>query len=669
MRRPIRLIVMALSVVALASLSLPATATHNMDEHSPNMALLSESPNGRDTTNSDMAFWGKYAHQGDYGGLRIFDVTNPAAPSLVGNLVCNGAQNDVNVWDRDGNGQADIAFLSVDRTQSGPNCGSTDVAHDDPAGWEGLRIFDISNPASPTQIGSVYLDCGSHTNTLWPGPGPNEVLLYNSSYPLRPGPTCGQVRGPAAGRDPNHGVIQVVRVTWDPASPLGAVTAAEIAEPKINYPGDPDNQFVPAEHGLPGPPVLEPSMRACHDISVFVPLRLAAAACAEQAQLWRVLPSGLPDTENPLWVYDDTTDETGTTGDVNDPGIVVDFWHSATFSWDGKIVHFEDESFGDGCPPTTTAPAGGDTGRMFFFDSATGAKLSQFMNVTPWETEYCSAHLGNVVPATDKYLLPFAWYMGGVTVIDFTNPASPNRVAHYDAAGGGPPPSPAGDDSFDNWAAYWYEGPSLPGNNLTIYATDGVHDPSDDDGGARGFVSLRADVAANEVNLGHLNPQTQDLVVEQPGGVVMCKGKVATLVGTEGNDVLVGTPGEDVVVGLAGNDRIKTGNGNDTICAGGGKDRVRAGNSAKGGFDLALGEGGRDKLFGQGGRDRLKGGGGKDLIKAGSGKDRLAGQKGNDQLRGQGGADKMNGGPGRDLCNGGAGQDTATKCEKVQLVP
>jgi hypothetical protein len=659
---------MAFGVVALASLSLPATATHNMDEHSPNMAHLSSSPNGRDTTNSDMAFWGKYAYQGDYGGLRIFDLTNPAAPALVGNLVCSGAQNDVNVWDRDGNGTADIAFLSVDRTQSGPNCGSTDVAHDDPTGWEGLRIVDISNPATPTQIGSVYLDCGSHTNTLWPGPGPNEVLLYNSSYPLRPGPTCGQVRGPAAGRDPNHGVIQVVEVTWNPATPLGAVTAAEIAEPKINYPGDPDNKFTPAEHGLPGPPVLEPSMRACHDISVFVPLRLAAAACAEQAQLWRVLPSGLPDTENPLWVYDDTTDETGPTGDINDPGIVVDFWHSATFSWDGEIVHFEDESFDAGeCPPVTevdpTVPnrQPGDTGRMFFFDTATGAKLSQFMSPMPWETDYCSAHLGNVVPATDKYLLTFAWYMGGITVLDFTNPASPSRVAYYDGAG---PTGPAGDDSFDNWAAYWYEGPALPGNSLTIYATDGVHDPSDNDGGARGFLSLRADVAANEIPLDHLNPQTQDLVAG-PGGVVMCKGKIATLVGTNGNDVLVGTPGEDVVVGLGGNDKIKALAGDDTVCAGSGNDEVRGAS----GKDLLLGEGGKDKLLGKGGKDTLRGGAAKDLVKGGGGRDKLAGQAGNDKLRGQGGPDKLNGGSGRDHCNGGGGTDTATKCEVEKLIP
>jgi subtilisin-like proprotein convertase family protein len=150
---------------------------------------------------------------------------------------------------------------------------------------------------------------------------------------------------------------------------------------------------------------------------------------------------------------------------------------------------------------------------------------------------------------------------------------------------------------------------------------------------------------------------------------VFCKGRAATLVGTEGDDVIVGGDGENVVVGLGGNDIIKTGNNNDTICAGDGNDRVRAGNSAKGGVDLVLGEGGKDKLFGQGGRDRLQGGGGKDLIKAGSGKDRLAGQQSNDKLRGQGGADKMNGGPGRDLCNGGGGKDTAAKCERVQLVP
>lgn len=628
MRSFSRSILLVLFSIALGATSLTASATHNADQHSANMSHLFSSPNGRDQVNSDQAFWGNFAYQGDYGGFRIFDISNPAAPALVGNMVCLGAQNDITVWDRDGNGQADIAFTSVDRTQSGENCGSTNVAHDTPrpAGWEGLRIFDISNPASPSQIGSVYLDCGSHTNTLWPDPNNNRVLLYNSSYPLRPGPTCGPVNGPPNGRDALHGVIQVVEVKWNPASPLNnsQVTAAEIAEPAINYPGDPDNKFTPSEHGLGAAtdPTLIQGMRACHDISVYPALRLAAAACAEQAQLWRIRPNGLPDTENPLWVYDDTVDETGTTGDPADKGIVVDFWHSATFSWDGKIVHFEDESFSaESCPPETPAPGEtatqpGDTGRMFFFDTSSGNLFSTYMAPKPWETEYCSAHLGNVVPATDKKLLVFGWYMGGTDVIDFTNPANPTEVAYYDAAG---PTGPADVNGFDNWTAYWYEGPSLPEDSLTIYGTDGVHDPVDDDGGARGFVSLKADVAANEIKLSHLNPQTQELVIG-PGGVIRCKGKTATLVGTNKKDKLVGTSGNDVIAALGGNDRINAKGGKDLVCAGGGKDKVN-------------GKGGNDRLFGEGGNDTLNGGAGK-----------------------------------KDRCNGGPGKDKAIKCEKEKSI-
>jgi hypothetical protein len=607
MAKHVRIPLMVLALVALVTVSVPAGANHNaFDEHSSNMTTLFNSPNARNLTNSDLAFFGRYAYQGDYGGFRIFDIMNPASPVLVGNMACLGAQNDITVWDRDEDGQADIAFTSVDRTMSGPNCGATNTtAHDDPTGWEGLRIFDISNPNIPTQIGAVYLDCGSHTNTLWPDPANNRVLLYNASYPLRPGPTCGPVRGPEAGRDPLHGVIQVVEVSWNANAPLGPVQAAEIAEPKINYPGDPDNKFTPSEHGL-GPATdntLVQGMRACHDIAVFVPLRLAAGACAEQAQMWRIKPNGLPDTENPLWVYDDTVDETGTTGNANDTGVVVDFWHSATFTWDGSMVKFEDESFGEGCPTTTpvsgeTAAQPGDTGRLFFFNTRTGNKLSHFIPDKSWESEYCSAHLGNFVATSDeKDLLVYALYMGGVTVIDVSNPEAPTELAYYDGAGG-IPPSPSGVNGYDNWAAYWYEGPSLPGDSLTIYATDGIHDPSSSDGGARGFLSLRADIAADEVILSSLNPQTQTQLIPE----VRCKKQIATIVGGPTADVIQGTAQDDVIVALNGKDTVKGGRGDDTICLGGGSDTARGG----GGDDLLLGESGRDTCIGGPGSDRAR---------------------------------------------------------------
>jgi hypothetical protein len=499
MERAYRLVVLCL--LLLGTMAAPASATHDSSPDASGMTQLFASPNATGAINSDLAFWGNRAYAGNYDGFRIFDISNPAAPVLLEDFPCHGPQNDPAVWS---NGRKTLLFLAVDRTQSKPECGSVDTAHNDPNGWEGVRIFDVSNPTAPKFVKAVYTDCGAHTITLYPK-NPGQILLYVSSYPLRPGPTCGDTEhqnranpydeDPGSPNSPVHGVIQVIRV------PVNAPHAAsELTQLPIVYPGDPDNQIVWAEHGLPPPPALEPAARACHDIGVFVELRLAGAACAEQAQLWRIRPNGLPDTQHPIWVYDDEVDETGITGNPNDPGVVVDFWHSATFSWDGKIVNFIDESFGSGCPTVTTAGHHpGDTGRMFFLRTADGQKLSHFMITRPGEPEYCSAHLGNAVHSPDANLLVNAWYTGGADVIDFNNPAAPFEATFWD-----PGPTAAGNGG-DNWSAYWYEGPALPGNTLTMYGTDGVEDPPS----GQGFQVFSALTDVTEVPLPFLNPQTQ----------------------------------------------------------------------------------------------------------------------------------------------------------------
>ena len=125
-------------------------------------------------TSSDIAFWGDLAYVGDYGGFRIFDVSKPE-PKLVSDKRCYGPQGDPSVWDRDGDGDADTLALSVDSVLAGSQCGAGPVGKT-PAGtypngaWEGLRIFDVSDPAAPAQVAAVYQDCGSHTNTLLPSP-------------------------------------------------------------------------------------------------------------------------------------------------------------------------------------------------------------------------------------------------------------------------------------------------------------------------------------------------------------------------------------------------------------------------------------------------------------------------------------------------------------------
>jgi hypothetical protein len=365
---------------------------------------------------------------------------------------------------------------------------------------------DPANPfATVEQVAAVYLDCGAHTITLWPGEADQgKLLVYASSYPLRPGPTCGQVNGPAAGRDPLHGVIQVVEV------PLANPAAAhEVAEPPINYPGDPDNQIDWCERG-PGacaPGVLEPAARACHDIAVHVRLRLAAGACAEQGQVWRIGPNGIPDTAHPIFVSDDAF-SSGGTGNI--PG-AIDFFHSATFSNDASVVNWIDESFAekaDECPPTTDWGAKNwhpaatmKTGRMFFVDGTTGAFLSEFQvgDVRPEAGAYCSAHMGLPVANINQDLLVNAWYMGGVDVIDFTNPVRLREVAYYDQA-------PDGATGSDNWSAYAYTGPMFRnGPGIPVYASDGVHNPDT----ARGLLVFRTILPKSGKGLDHLNPQTQ----------------------------------------------------------------------------------------------------------------------------------------------------------------
>src|SRR3989442_11159085 len=61
---------------------------------------------------------------------------------------------------------------------------------------------------------------------------------------------------------------------------------------------------------------------------------------------------------------------------------------------------------------------------------------------------------------------------------------------------------------------------------------------------------------------------------------VTCVGldeRLATIVGTEGDDVIVGTSGDDVIQALGGNDVIDGGDGNDLICGGAGDDVIYGG--------------------------------------------------------------------------------------------
>lgn len=373
-------------------------------DESRNMTLLGNLP--RSGINSDLAFWGNIAVAGNYEGFRIVDISDPAHIRTLSTVACHGPQNDVSIWNN-------LLFLSVDRPQTAVTCSGDAPNANDPSTFEGIRIFNISDPTNPQFVTGVSTDCGSHTNTLIPDVANNRVLLYVSSYFVSNGPHC----GPGREANPLHKKISIVSV------PLNAPEqAAVVATPEIEA-----DQFVLGS----GPTV------GCHDITVFLDLHLAAGACMSEGQIWDISDPLHPQTLNPK---------------VRIRNAAFDFWHSATFTWDARYVVFGDETFSTGC----TDPNDPD-GRIWIYNNyAPFNLLGSFVQPRPSSaSEYCSAHLFNFMPTTDGYLLATSWYEGGVNIVDINHPTAPQEEAFYHARTG---------QSADTWSAYWY--------NNHIYAGD-----------------------------------------------------------------------------------------------------------------------------------------------------------------------------------------------------
>ena len=382
-RRLIVLIALVAAIVGVQS----ASAVN-----SPNMRInysLLDPTSGR--TESDIAFWGDIAVAGNYDGFRVFNIQSG---QLLSDYLCRGPQNDVSLWEH--NGRL-LLFQSIDSPQRNtdgndfcsPVRSSDTTACGPPFCFEGIRIFDLTDPTAPVRIKSVDTQCGSHTHTLVPDLANNRLLLYISSYPGSSGPNC-----------PNpYRKISIVQV------PLNAPETASVLSQ----------------------PVLTANVPGCHDITVFMAIHKAAASCASEGQIWDITNPANPTTENPVHV---------TASGVN-------YWHSAAFTWDGQYVVYDDESF------TGTCTAAGD-GRIRIFRVSDVQLMSSFMIPRPQGT-YCSVHNGNIVPVLGRYLFVAGWYYGGTSVVDFTNPTSPQEVGYHDPNG-------------ESWSSYWYNG--------RIYAND-----------------------------------------------------------------------------------------------------------------------------------------------------------------------------------------------------
>lgn len=441
----------------------PGPGSTGPDAHTKNVKLkanvVKSAPN---VTQSDLAFDGKLAYAGNYNGFRVIDISDPDNPVVVTNFECRGLQGDVSVY-------RGLLFRSVDQPLASADCGAPNATAATPGAWEGIQVFDVSNPAAPSVVDFIPTDCGSHTHTLYPQG--DTVFIYVSSYPLTPvnigaATNCLDVESGGG-----HGYVSVIEL--DVNDPTDWTVHQAFLDPStevVTY--DLDTAL-----GLPAGTLGTHSFTACHDISVFAELQVAAAACFRDAQLWDI-----SDPVNPslLWTFKSEAIQPSK----------VDLWHSAAFSWDGEVVAFGDES-GGGIFNRCTDPSD-DQGRVWFLGIEDGSLLANYKTPRVNPAGACTMHNFNFIPQSKgRRTLVSASYTAGTTIVDVNKLIA--GASEADAEVGFYTP-----DGANTWSSYWYNG--------FIYTND-INRGVD--------VMLLSDKArAGQKKLATMNPQTQINVIE-----------------------------------------------------------------------------------------------------------------------------------------------------------
>jgi len=498
------------------------------------------------STNSDLAFLGKYVIQGNYNGYQIWDISNPGQPTLeVGNY-CPASQSDVSVY-------KNLLFVSAEGLTGRIDCGGEGVK--DTVSKErirGIRIFDITDIAHPRNVADVQTCRGSHTHSLLVDPkDPDNVYVYVSgSAGVR---SSSELAGCLAkGSDPNSALFRIEVIKVPLAHPE---QAAIVSSPHIF-----NDLTGPATHGLaPDDIAMIDAAKARGDfvLTIFGQSQVAppqfinprldsivkarggtgAATGADSAALRAALPGivakmiGVPSLDapsgpkpGPTQCHDITLypaigyaggacEGYGLLLDIHDPtnpvrlGAVADsnfsYWHSATFNNDGTKVLFSDEWGGGGGPKCRASDPhewGGDA--IFTIENGKMVFKSYYkMPAVQTANENCVAHNGSLIPIPGRDVMVQSWYQGGVSVFDWTDASHPKEIAFFDRG----PMDSTRMALGGTWSVYWYNGMMVSseiGRGLDIFELT----PS-------AYLSQNEIDAAKSVHLDYLNTQGQPKIV------------------------------------------------------------------------------------------------------------------------------------------------------------
>ncbi len=458
--------------------------------------------------NSDLAFQGNHLFQGNFYGVSIYDISNPAQAALITSMVCPGGQGDVSVY-------KNLLFMSVEMPNGRLDCGaqgfppesapapSADakkmgrhipVAQQDR--FRGVRIFDISDIKNPKQVAAVQTCRGSHTHTLVVDPNDKEnVYIYVSGTSfVRQAEELAGCSNEKPDKDPNTALFRIDVIKVPVAAPQDAKVVSSprvFMDPRT---GAMNGLSSGGSHGKDNEEKKPQDTDQCHDITVYSAIGLAAGACSGNGILL--------DIKDP--VHPKRVDA------VNDPN--YSYWHSASFSNDGKKVVFTDEwggGLGARCRPNDPNKWGADAIFHLKDDKLTFASYYK-LPAAQGDTENCVAHNGSLVPVPGRDIEVQAWYQGGVSVMDFTDAAHPFEIAYFDRGAIDPKMLILGGE----WSAYWYNG-NIYGSEIARGLDIFELTPSK-------FLTQNEIDAAKTVHVAALNVQNQQKL-EWPAQLVVAK--------------------------------------------------------------------------------------------------------------------------------------------------
>src|SRR5437868_1429635 len=450
--------------------------------------------------NSDLAFQGKRLFLGNFYGVNIYDISNPAKTTLLTSMICPGGQGDVSVY-------KNLMFMSVEMTNGRVDCGAQGFPPTPPpaAGqnqnqppaaqkdrFRGVRIFDISNIKSPKQVAAVQTCRGSHTHTLVIDPNDkNNVYIYVSGTSfVRQDEELAGCSGGKPDTNPNTALFRIDIIKVPVAAPQNA---AVVNSPRVFM--DPRSGEIAGlmsgqTHGTDKPT----PTNQCHDITVYPAIGLAAGACSGHGILL--------DIKDP--VHPKRVDA------VNDPN--YSYWHSASFSNDGTKVVFTDEwggGLGARCRPNDPNKWGADA--IFDLKDNKLSFASYYkLPAAQGDSENCVAHNGSLIPVPGRDIEVQAWYQGGISVMDFTDANHPVEIAYFDRGPIDPKMLVLGGD----WSAYWYNG--------HIYASEIARGLDILELSPSAFLTQNEIDAAKTVQVAELNVQNQQRI-EWPAQLVVAK--------------------------------------------------------------------------------------------------------------------------------------------------